>query len=83
MLALLSERPQAEVNAEWEGRAGYSELKKAVSSALSDFLYDFQLRLAKVDEQELLSKLEASEKAMREVAAKTLLGVQIAVGLRP
>lgn len=38
--------------------------------------------LAKVDEPQLVAKLEKSETAVNEVANKTLLKVQKAVGLR-
>ena len=82
MLALLSNRPQQEVNGEWEGKASYGDLKKAVAEAVGSFLQEFQERLAAVDEQQLVTKLEASEAAMRKVASQTLLKAQQAVGLR-
>lgn len=83
MLALLVDKPQSEVNAEWEGKSGYGELKMAVARAIETFLADFQARYRQVDESALLAKLEASEAAMRIVAGSTLQGVQQAVGLRP
>jgi tryptophanyl-tRNA synthetase len=83
MLALLSGQPQEKVNAEWEGKRSYGDLKKAVAAATSDFLADFQKRLAAVDETELQHKLTTSEQAMNETAGQTLLRVQRAVGLRP
>jgi tryptophanyl-tRNA synthetase len=82
ILALLSGKSQAEVNNEWEGKTGYGDFKKAVSEAVASFLSDFQSRLATVDEQTLLAKLEKSEAEMRTMSGKTLLGVQKAVGLR-
>lgn len=83
MLALLTGRPQAEVNAEWEGNNRYGDLKKAVATATEDFLGNLQTRLAAVDEDALLAKLANDEKAMNRVANAALLKVQRAVGLRP
>jgi len=82
ILALLSGKPQAEVNAEWEGKTKYGELKSVVAEAVKTFLNDLQTKLAEVNEADLLSKLEQDEAAMREVANTTLLKVQKAVGLR-
>ena len=83
ILALLSGRDQAAVNAEWEGKQQYGDLKKAVSEVVGDFLHDFQSRLASIDDATITRKLEQSEQAMREVAEATLLRAQRAVGLRP
>jgi len=83
ILALLSDRPQEEVNKEWQGKTGYSELKTAVADAVRAFLTDFQAKLSQVDEAKLTQKLTDDEKAMNEVANATLLKVQKAVGLRP
>ncbi|HEY5668252.1 MAG TPA: tryptophan--tRNA ligase [Candidatus Saccharimonadales bacterium] len=82
ILALLTGKTQAEVNAEWEGQTRYGDFKKVVATAVSVFLRDFQARLADVDEQALLAKLEQSEVAMRQTAGETLLRAQKAVGLR-
>ncbi|MDB5177457.1 MAG: Tryptophan--tRNA ligase [Candidatus Saccharibacteria bacterium] len=82
MLALLSGRPQAEVSAEWEGKSSYGDLKKAVAAAVEAFLIDIQAKIAGVDENELLAKLEQDEAVMNEVANSKLLKVQKAVGLR-
>jgi tryptophanyl-tRNA synthetase len=82
ILALLSERPLQDVVAEWEGKTSYGDLKKAVAEVVADFLRDFQNRLQAVDDQAIVSKLEASEAAMQEVTNATLLRAQKAVGLR-
>lgn len=82
ILALLTSRDQSEVNAEWEGKTSYGDFKKAVATAVSDFLTDFQAKLAAVTDDVLLSKLESSESAMSLVANETLLRAQRAVGLR-
>jgi len=83
ILALLTDRDQAHINAEWEGKSSYGDLKKAVADAVETFLTDFQARYHAVDETKLLAKLEASETTMRGVSEQTLLKVQQAVGLRP
>lgn len=83
ILALLSNQTQGAVNSEWEGKASYGDLKKAVAEAVALFLQDFQNRLNAVNDQSLYNKLASSEEAMRQIANQTLLGVQKAVGLRP
>lgn len=83
MLALLSNRPQDEVNAEWVGKQQYGDFKKAVATVLRDFLKDFQAKLADISDERLLSKLEQSESELTPIANATLLKAQIAVGLRP
>lgn len=82
LLAILTNRPQAEVNAEWVGQTQYGPLKRAVAEAVATFLTDFQTRLAGISDEALLATLERSERAMNEVANTTLLRVQKAVGLR-
>ncbi len=82
LLAILTNRPQAEVNAEWVGQTQYGPLKRAVAEAVAAFLTDFQTRLANISDETLLATLERSERAMNEVANTTLLRVQKAVGLR-
>jgi tryptophanyl-tRNA synthetase len=82
MLSLLTGKPQPEVNAEWEGKTMYGDLKKAVADVVADFLSDFQSKLAGVDDTQLLHKLEQSELAMNKTAGDTLLRAQKAVGLR-
>ena len=82
LLAILTNRPQAEVNAEWVGQTQYGPLKRAVADAVATFLTDFQTRLADISNETLLATLERSERAMNEVASITLFRVQKAVGLR-
>jgi tryptophanyl-tRNA synthetase len=83
IMALLSNKPQSEINSQGQGKANYGELKSAVANTVKAFLTEFQQKLAAIDEQALMSKLEADEAAMTEAANKTLLKVQKAVGLRP
>ena len=83
MLAILTGRPQDEVNAEWVGRTAYGDFKKVVGDAVATFLADFQTKLNAITDEALIEKLEASEKAMAITANETLLRAQRAVGLRP
>lgn len=83
ILALLTGRTQEDVNHEWEGKTSYGDFKKSVADAVSGFLVTFQARFKGISDEELLDKLEVSERAMSEVANATLLRAQKAVGLRP
>ncbi len=83
ILALLSDKPQDEVNGQWQGKNSYGELKTAVAGAVKTFLTDIQSKIAQVDQEKLTQKLAADETAMNDVANATLLKVQKAVGLRP
>jgi len=82
ILSLATGRSLDEVKAEYNGQEQYGPLKAAVADAVSDFLSDFQTRLAAVNDAQMLAKLEADEAAMNQVAQATLLKVQRAVGLR-
>lgn len=82
ILALLSERKQDEVNAEWVGKPSYGDLKKAVAAAVRSFLETLQTTLAGIDDAVIKAKLVESEAAMDVVARHTLEQVQKAVGLR-
>ncbi len=83
LLSLLSARDQAHINAEWEGKTQYGELKKAVADQVEGFLTNFQKLYNLIDDDILLAKLEKDEAAMQSVADAQLLKVQRAVGLRP
>ncbi len=67
---------------EFIGQTQYGPLKEAVAGKAEAFLKDFQAKLAKVDDQKILNKLEASELLMSKVANQRLFEVQKAVGLR-
>ena len=62
ILSLLTGRDQAEVNAEWEGKERYGDFKKVVADAVRDFLIDFQAKYNSVTDEQLLAKLEQSER---------------------
>lgn len=82
LLALFSGRTLGEVCKEYVGQAQYGPLKQATADVVCGFLEQFQASLKKVDDAVLLAKLESSEQLMLKQAAKTLLRVQKAVGLR-
>lgn len=82
LLAILTGREQADVNAQWVGQTQYGPLKKAVAEAVEAFLTDFHARLDATTDEQLLAALERSEAAMSRVANQTLLRAQRAVGLR-
>lgn len=83
ILALLSDKPQEQVNQEWLNKTSYGELKSTVAGSVKAFLTDFQAKLADVSRQTVLEKLEKDESKMAEIASAKLLQVQTAVGLRP
>ena len=82
ILALLRSKSALEVANEFAGMERYGDFKKIVATEMSQFLADFQTRLASVDNTTLQAKLESSEVAMNTQASQTLLRVQQAVGLR-
>ena len=83
ILALLTGREQSEVNEQWVGVTRYGDFKQAVALAVREFLVDFQMKLNNVTDEQLLAKLEQSERDLTPIADATLRRVQQAVGLRP
>ena len=83
MLALLTNRSQDEVNADWTGKTSYGEFKSAVAEAVRAFLTDFQAKYDAITDEKLLAKLQQSEAELTPIANATLLRTQQAVGLRP
>ncbi|NCQ54165.1 tryptophan--tRNA ligase [Candidatus Saccharibacteria bacterium CG11_big_fil_rev_8_21_14_0_20_41_19] len=83
ILALLTGRKQHEVIQEWEGCTSYGEFKTAVADAVKNFLTDFQEKYNSISDEQLLAKLEQSERDLTPVANAMLLKAQQAVGLRP
>jgi tryptophanyl-tRNA synthetase len=82
VLSLLSGRSQADVNKDWVGRSSYGDFKTSVANAVKEFLIDFQSKLAAITDEQLIAKLEQSERDLTPVATATLLRAQQAVGLR-
>lgn len=82
ILSLASGHSFDEVKAHFTGQQQYGPLKIDTAVAVSEFLHDFQERLAQVDDAALIAKLQSSETQMNEIANQSLLNVQKAVGLR-
>jgi len=82
ILALMRGQDLQSVTAEFEGQTRYGDFKQVVADAVKQFLIDFQAKLAHVDEQKILAKLQQSERDVAEIANATLLRAQQAVGLR-
>jgi len=82
ILALLRSAPLDTVVAEFEGQTRYGDFKAVVAEEVKTFLTDFQAKLANINEDEIIAKLEQSEKELSVVANDTLNRAQVAVGLR-
>ena len=67
---------------EFTGLERYGKFKTIVADEMAEFLASFQARLAQVDDDTILRKLESSEITANQTANQTLLRVQKAVGLR-
>lgn len=83
ILALLRGNDLQQTIGEFEGQTRYGDFKKVVADEVRQFLADFQARLAAVDGQAILAKLQQSEQELTITANATLLRAQQAVGLRP
>lgn len=82
ILALLRGVSIQEIVDQYGGMDRYGDFKQVVAASVADFLTDFQARLAAVDDQAVIAKLESSEAEMNRQAGDTLYRVQRAVGLR-
>jgi tryptophanyl-tRNA synthetase len=83
MHALLAGEALQAVIEHHAGQTNYGDLKAEVAEQVTEFLTDFQTKLAKVDEATILAKLEKDEAAMRQQSSQILDKVQQVVGLRP
>ncbi len=82
ILSLAVGAPLSEVTASYVGHERYGPLKTDTATRVSEFLKGFQNHLANVDDEALTNKLKVSEEHMNEIANRTLLNVQKAIGLR-
>jgi tryptophanyl-tRNA synthetase len=83
ILALLRGDDLQQTIGEFEGQTRYGDFKKVVADEVRQFLADFQSRLAAVNDDVILAKLQQSEQQLTITANATLLRAQQAVGLRP
>lgn len=67
---------------EFEGQTRYGDFKRLVADELAAFLTDFKQRVAAIDDEVILGKLQRSESILTTTANETLLRAQQAVGLR-
>lgn len=82
ILALLRGTKLQAVIEAFEGQTRYGDFKKVVADEVEGFLSDFQARLASLNDDVIIAKLEQSEHDMNSIANATLLRAQQAVGLR-
>jgi len=82
ILALISGRDQIDVNNEWQGKENYGDFKTAVAEVVRNFLIDFQSKYTDISDEQIITKLEQSERDLTPIANATLLRAQQAVGLR-
>ncbi|MBQ3296374.1 tryptophan--tRNA ligase [Candidatus Saccharibacteria bacterium] len=80
--ALVNDIPLETVVEKWRGESKYGELKKQVAASVSGLLSNFQARLERISDAEVLDLLEKGEKYANEVANKKLHEAQKAVHLR-
>jgi len=79
--ALINNRPLDDVIAEWAGKSQYGELKKAVAASVERLLTDFQAKLAKISDSDVLPLLETGEAYANAKSSAKLLDVYQAIGL--
>lgn len=82
ILASLKNKPQAEVNASWQGSGHYKELKKAVIEAVVKELNKLQVAGMQVEEEALFKHLKEREEKLAQQANFKLAQVQKIIGLR-
>lgn len=80
--ALVNDVSLEEVVEKWRGETKYGDLKKKVAESVSEMLKDFQNKLAKISDEQVLELFEQGEKYANEVANRKLFEVQEKVGLR-
>lgn len=80
--ALLSGTDVKQAEEFFKGETQYGKFKLQVAAKVAEFLEDFQVKLAKVDNAEIDKKLADSEAKMNASANEVLAKVQKAVGLR-
>jgi tryptophanyl-tRNA synthetase len=82
ILSLLRGGDLQQAIGEFEGQTRYGDFKQVVADEIAAFLTDFQHKLASVDDNAVVAKLQHSEEVLSATANATLLRAQQAVGLR-
>lgn len=80
--ALINNLPLQDVISTWAGETHYGDLKQKVAASVSEFLEDFQAKVAKISDSDAEKVLEKGEKYANKVANDKLYAVQRLVGLR-
>lgn len=80
--ALFSNRELQDVINEYQGKTRYGELKAKVAETVSNFLADFQAKVASISDEQVEEILARGETFANEVANEKLYQVQRAVGVR-
>ena len=80
--SLLSNVPLQDVISTWSGETHYGDLKQKVASSVSNFLTDFQAKVAAISDEDVEKVLLAGEEYANQVANAKLHQVQQVVGLR-
>lgn len=80
--ALVTGVPLADVIATWAGETHYGDLKTKVAASVGGMLTEFQAKLAKISDEEVLALFTTGEEYANRVANAKLHQVQQAVGLR-
>jgi tryptophanyl-tRNA synthetase len=78
---ILTEKTADECVAHFDGK-GYGQFKSELAETVVEFLRPFQERVNKFDDETLQSILKPGADRAREIAAKTLNDVYIALGIR-
>ncbi len=79
---LLNNKTAEEAAKEFAGQRLYGDFKRKVGEEIAEFIEEFQIKLEKIHQSKIETKLETSEQAMNDVANATLSRVQKAIGLR-
>jgi tryptophanyl-tRNA synthetase len=79
--SLICGLPLQDVISDWAGKANYGELKRKVADDVSEFLADFQAKIAEIPDQQIYDLLETGETYANQVANVKLYQVQQAIGL--
>lgn len=80
--ALTTNTSLQDVISTWSGETHYGDLKQKVAESVRTLLEDFQTKLAKISDDEILGLLETGETYANEVANQKLYQAQKAFGLR-
>ncbi len=83
ILSLLQGVTLQEITTQFEGQTRYGDFKAVVAEEVKTFLVNFQTKMANIDDNAVIAKLEQSERDLTPIANATLLRAQQAVGLRP